>query len=424
VNARDKPAHDESWGTGATMTMTANPRWSMLASGDFWKLWSVGLILFTVRWIEMLAIAVFVYERTGSPLIVAILTMLRLLPMALCGAFFGEIADRIERRATLVGVCICLFATATVLAALAWSGALEVWHLALATFVNGITWATDNPVRRILLGEVVGADQIGRAMSIDIGTNNACRMIGPAIGGAVLAGVGIHGVFSISVASYAVAALTALAIGHRTVVRTDAAGRFLANIAEGLAIVRRDRRIVGALIVTVIFNVFGWPFTSMVPVIGQDDLLLNPRGIGILASMDGFGAFAGALAIAVWARQASYQKLYVGGTLLYLTLLPVFALLHQPLAAGFALFLTGVTGAAFMTMQSTLIYMLAPHEARSRVFGVLAVCIGLGPIGFIHIGLLASWFGAGAATATIGLEGLVISALTLPLWRPLLRLGQ
>jgi len=74
-----------------------------------------------------------------------------------------------------------------------------------------------------------------------------------------------------------------------------------------------------------------------------------------------------------------------------------------------------------MTMQSTLIYVLAPPEMRSRVFGVLSVCIGIGPLGFVHIGLLADWWGAQAATAAIGIEGLVVLALTAPLWRILLR---
>jgi MFS family permease len=391
----------------------------MFASADFWRLWSVGLILFTVRWIEMLAMAVFVYQKTGSPFIVAVLTMLRLLPMAFFGAFFGAMADRVERRTALVGVACCLFATSTALAVLAWLDLLAVWHLAVATFVNGTTWATDNPVRRILLGEVVGPANIGRAMSIDIGTNNACRMIGPAIGGVMLVFAGIAGVFVLSMACYTVAGLTALVIRHRTAVRSDESGSMLARIGAGLAIVRRDRRIVGTLVITVIFNVFGWPFTSMIPVIGQDNLLLDPKGIGLLASMDGLGAFVGALCIALLAKPALYPRLYIGGTALYLVLLPIFALVRDPLVAAFALFLTGVTGSAFMTMQSTLIYMLAPRDVRSRVFGVLSVCIGLGPIGFVHIGLLADAWGAEAATAAIGLEGLAILALSFPLWRRL-----
>ena len=398
-------------------SLIATPRWSVFASSDFWKLWSVGLILFTVRWIEMLAMAVFIYQKTGSAFIVALLTMLRLLPMAFFGAFFGAIADRVERRTALVGVCGCLFATSTTLAVLAYLDALAVWQLAVATFVNGTTWATDNPVRRILLGEVVGPENIGRAMAIDIGTNNASRMIGPTIGGVMLAFIGIVGVFTLSMACYTAAGLIAFAIRHRTAVRTEDSGSILANIGEGLAIVRRDRRIVGTLVITIIFNVFGWPFTSMVPVIGHDDLLLGPEGIGLLASMDGLGAFVGALFIALLAKPALYPRLYIGGTALYLVLLPIFAVVRDPLVAGFALFLTGVTGAAFMTMQSTLIYVLAPRELRSRVFGVLSMCIGLGPIGFVHIGLLADAWGAGAATAAIGIEGLAILGLTLPLWR-------
>jgi MFS family permease len=389
----------------------------MFASADFWRLWSVGLILFTVRWIEMLAMAVFIYEKTGSAFLVALLTMLRLLPMAIFGALFGAVADRVERRMALVGVAGCLFAISATLAVLAYLDALTVWQLTVATFVNGITWATDNPVRRILLGEVVGPPNIGRAMSIDIGTNNASRMIGPTIGGVMLVFTGIAGVFTLSMACYAVAGLTAFAIRHRTAVRTDQAGSLLATIGDGLAIARRDRRIVGTLVITVIFNVFGWPFTSMIPVIGQDDLLLDPKGIGLLASMDGLGAFAGALFIAVLAKPAMYPRLYIGGTALYLVLLPIFALLRDPLAAAFVLFLTGVTGSAFMTMQSTLIYELTPREVRSRVFGVLSMCIGLGPVGFVHIGLLADAWGAEAATAAIGVEGLAILALTLPLWR-------
>jgi len=392
-----------------------------IASPDFWRLWFVGLIMFIVRWLEMLAMAVFVYEETRSPFIVATLTMLRLLPMALFGAFMGEIADRIERRTVLIGVVVCLMATSGTLALLAHFQALAVWHLTVATFVNGTTWATDNPVRRIMIGEVVERDRIGVAMSIDIGTNNASRLLGPAIGGVLFATVGLEGIFALSVASYAVATVTAFGLRYRNVVRVGDGGKVLRRIAEGLAIVRRDRQLLGALSITVIFNVFGWPFTSMIPVIGHDDLLLTPTGVGLLASMDGLGAFVGAVAIAWRARPHHYARLYIGGTACYLVLLCLFALTPVPLLAGGALLLTGLVSAGFTIMQSTLIYILAPIEIRSRVFGVLSVCIGSGPIGFLHLGLLANAIGASAATATIGVEGLIVLALTRNIWRPVWR---
>src|SRR5438876_11005571 len=124
----------------------------LLGEPDFRRLWLLGLVVFAVRWLEMLAVAVFAYQRTGSALIVALLTMLRMLPMALFGAFVGALAERLERRTALVIVVISMLLSSFVLALLAWSDALEVWHVALASFVNGIAWTTDNPVRRTMIG--------------------------------------------------------------------------------------------------------------------------------------------------------------------------------------------------------------------------------------------------------------------------------
>ena len=102
--------------------------------------------------------------------------MLRVLPMGLFGAFLGALAERIERRTALVSVVLSMGLTSMTLAVLAFTGQLAVWQLAVASFINGIGWATDNPVRRVMIGEVVGAEQMSTAMSIDVGTNNASRM--------------------------------------------------------------------------------------------------------------------------------------------------------------------------------------------------------------------------------------------------------
>jgi MFS family permease len=73
-----------------------------------------------------------------------------------------------------------------ILALLAWTGALQVWHLALASFFSGFTWTADNPVRRTMIGEVVGPERMSAAMSIDVGANNASRVLGPTLGGILL----------------------------------------------------------------------------------------------------------------------------------------------------------------------------------------------------------------------------------------------
>jgi MFS family permease len=396
----------------------ASPFRALLLSGrsDYWRLWSVGLVVFTVRWLETVAVGVFVYQETASPFLVAMMTMLRLLPMGLFGAFLGAAAERMDRRLVLIGVVVLMGATSFTLAVLAQVGQLAVWHLALASFVNGLGWATDNPVRRVMIGEVVGSEQMGTAMSLDVGANNASRMVGPTVGGLLLAGIGIQGAFLLSVLLYCGALYAACRVTYRN--RAPVGGSaVLARIAEGLRLVRGDRRLIGTLVVTVIYNVFGWPFTSMVPVIGQDRLGLGPEGIGVLASMDGVGAFVGALLLALFLRPAWYGRAYLGGVTAYMTMLTVFALVPVPLVAGGALLFTGLGGAGFSTMQATLVYLAAPPDMRSRILGVLSVCIGVGPVGFVGLGLLADAIGAHWATAASGLTGLLALALTRPLWR-------
>ena len=133
--------------------------------------------------------------------------------------------------------------------------------------------------------------------------------------------------------------------------------------------------------------------------------------------MDGIGAFCGALLIAFLARPVHYTRLYIGGVVGYLVLLIVFALAPNVPLAGAALLLTGFTSSAFSVMQATLIYLAAPAEMRSRMYGVLSVCIGIGMVGFIHLGLLAGVVGASSATVMIGIEGILAMLLTQRWWR-------
>ncbi|HEX3954097.1 MAG TPA: MFS transporter [Stellaceae bacterium] len=399
--------------------LPAGGRLGLLRNADFRRLWVVGLVVFAVRWLEMLVVGVFVYQHTGSAFDVALMTLLRMLPMALFGAVIGAWAERLERRSLLVAVVMSMLCTSLCLAILAYAGILAVWHLALASFCNGIAWAADNPVRRVMIGEVVGPEQMGAAMSVDVGANNASRMLGPTIGGLLLAGMGISGAYTVSVACYGIALCAALRVRHRNSIAPSPPGAMLARMIEGLLLARRDPRLIATLTITVIFNVFGWPFTALIPVIGQDNLHLGASGIGVLASMDGVGSFCGAIIMAIYAKPAHYTRFYLGGVIAYLVTLILFAMApNAPLAAA-ALLLTGMSSAAFSVMQATLIYLAAPPEMRSRLYGVLSVCIGFGPLGFLNIGLLADAVGAAPAAAITGTLGLLALAATRRWWRQL-----
>ena len=390
---------------------------SVFAVADARRLWLVGLLVSVARWLEMLVIGILVWQATGSAFLVAAMVLLRLLPMGMFGALLGVAADRVQRRSALLLVVAGQAAVAAALAVLAFTGSVEVWKVAVACFFGGLAWASDNPVRRMLIGEVVGPARLGTAMSVDVMANNASRIAGPAVGGTVLAWLGAGPAFLLGLLLYLTALGAAFGIRHRS--RVSRARRpVLAETAESFGLVLRSPQLRGVIVVTLIFNVFGWPCTSMVPVIGQEALRLDPSGVGVLAAMDGLGALLGGLLLG-WLGPAPvrYARIYVVGTAACMSMLALFAVLPHPALAGLALLLSGVGGAGFATMQATLVYLIAPPELRSRALGVLSVFIGLGLVGFLLLGIAANLVGAPVAVAGSGAAGLLALALTRPTWR-------
>jgi MFS family permease len=136
---------------------------------------------------------------------------------------------------------------------------------------------------------------------------------------------------------------------------------------------------------------------------------------------EGLGALLGALLVARFDRPGCYAQIYLGSSLVFL--LGVFAFaLSRSFALSLALiFLSGVGIAGFAVMQSTIFFLAAPAALRSRVMGLLTVSIGAGPIGMLHVGLLADWLGAPHAVALIAAEGLLALGLVALVWPELRR---
>jgi len=157
-----------------TVSSTASRPW-LFGEPDFCRLWLIGLVVF------FSALA----RNAGGGGVR--LSAHRLATHRRAADHAADAADGANRRLALMLLC------SIVGTILAWSHALKVWHLALASFISGLTWTTDNPVRRTMIGEVVGPDRMSAAMSIDVGANNASRMLGPTVGGILLATLGIGG---------------------------------------------------------------------------------------------------------------------------------------------------------------------------------------------------------------------------------------
>jgi len=401
----------------------------LLRGPVFTRVWLIGIFSGVARWLEMLVFGVFAFELTGSPFLVALLLILRLLPLVVFGSIVGTLADRLPpRRLLLVSLSLALLVSATLVLLFVLEAA-QYWHIALATLVTGAVWTTDLPVRRRMLGDAAGGDRIALAMSFDSATSNATRMLGPLMGGVLYQWLGASGAFALSVGLYALGVATAL--GIPAAVSTGApngapngargATKILGDLLEAFAFAARDRDISRILLVSVVFDVWGFPFVSMIPVIGGGELTLSAGWIGGLAALEGGGAFLGALAIAVGLRNPNFRGLYYYGALAYLLLVFLAGWMIEAISMAAVLFCIGLAGACFTTMQATLIYSVAPPEMRGRLFGLMAICIGTGLIGFLNVGLMGEWFGGSAAIRIVAAEGLIPLLLVGIGWRQLRR---
>lgn len=395
----------------------------LLRDGHFIRVWVVGALLGTVRWLEILGVGIWTFAETRSPLVVALMLFARTVPMPLLGVPMGTLADRVDRRRLLRLAVSMSLATSTALTLLAWSGWLALWQVAIGAFVSGVVWTTEHPVRRALIADVVGIERVGTAISLDSATFNATRMSGPLLGGAIYAALGLTGTYAFSVVAQALSVL--LLTGLRTAPRAprgdDTPEPFGRALAGGIGYVRTRPVLAGVMVVTIVVNFFGFSYSAMVPVIGERTLALDAFLIGLLMSMEGLGALMGALTLAFVVKPGMYGRIFVGGGSLFLAMLLAFSQSASLTTAMLALWLGGIGIAGFGSMQSAIAISGTTPELRSRVMGVLVVCIGAGPLGVLLIGALASVLDATAAlviTSSAGVLGLVIAALVWPaLWR-------
>ncbi len=400
---------------GATPAVATRRR-DLFTDRGFVLVWSVGTLTSTARWLEMLAVAVYVFDLTSSPFLVAAMTILRMLPLALFGAFAGAIAERANRRTILALGLAVMVVVSVCLGVLAWLEEIELWHVGLGAFVGGMYWITDLPARRTMLADIAGPHRLGAAIGLDTVTNNGTRMLGPTLGGLLLEILGMHGAYFLSAALHGAGLLAVLALPRPPPSLHDTGSKVLGAVVEGLRLLRRDRTLAGVLVVTLIFNVFGFPMVSMIPVIGRDVLGLTAFPVGLLTGVEGAGAMIGAILITAFAPMRHFRRLYFFGVVVYLALALAFAQSSWVAPCALFLFGVGIGGAAFSSMQSTLVMLNSPPSVRSRMMGVLSVCIGSGPLGFLHVGLLADWFGASTAITVIAVEGLVALAIAHRVW--------
>ncbi len=400
-----------------TSAPTFADRWALMTDGRFQRVWFMGLVTEAIRWLEMVATAIFVFQLTGSAFDVAIVMFCRQIPMVLFGALYGALAERMDRRIILLISMGALTIGTGILGTLALFDAIRVWHVAFGGFLGGMVFATDFPVRRVVLGEIAGLPRVGVAMGLDLVTRSATRMLGPAAGGILLASTGLPGTYLLATALYAISFFGLLSLRYEAEVQTRPVGNIFANIVDGFRYIRRHRLVLATLVVTAINNMLIFCYITMVTPIAQGKMGLSESLTGILTACEGAGAFIGALVIATLGQQAQYARIYFFGSLVSACAAVGFSFSDSFFTGAAALLVAGFGVGCFASMQSTLIVLKTDPAMRSRVMGVVSVAIGAGPLGTLQIGAIGQWLGPQNAillSATIGATVLIGAGLIWP----------
>jgi len=393
----------------------------LLRDTNFRRIWLTGMASGVSRWLELLVVGIYAFETTGSPFLVALMIALRLSPLVFFGTLVGTLADRLSPRRFMIGGMAWGLFVSFVMFLLFFFGVAEYWMVAIGAVGSGIVWTLDMPLRRRMLGDIAGKDRLVTGLSFESATNNSTRLFGPLLGGFLYAALGPEGTFALSslLFAFGLSMILRTSRGLSRNVAVSPPGRIVTEIREGFGLALHNPDILRILMVTVVYNIWAMPFVSMIPVIGSEQMQLSPAWIGIIASLEGVGALVGGLAIAMTSITMPFRWIYFGGVFLYMAFAFVASLMFHALPMAMLVFMVGLCAAGFSSMQSTLTYTVAPPNMRSRLFGLVVLCIGTGLIGAANIGLMGEWFGGANAVRIGAAEGMIVLFLLGISWREL-----
>ncbi|HJU64556.1 MAG TPA: MFS transporter, partial [Gemmatimonadaceae bacterium] len=293
-----------------------------------------------------------------------------------------------------------LLVQATALWWFAWSGHLTIGWLLTLALLNGTVNALDIPARQSTIVELVSREDLPAAIALNSSGFNLARIIGPGIAAAVIAAFGIAWCFAVNALSYLAVLIGLLRIRLPPRALPPAIISPLEGLRQGLVYLTKTRSVAMLMRMVAIYSVFGIPYLVLMPVIARDVLHTDATGYSGLLTAVGIGGFAGALALAAAAPRLPRGRLLKYASYVFPLLLVVFSLSRWIALSAALLLLIGFSMILNNALTNGLIQTIVPDELRGRVMSAYTwVFVGLGPIGSMVAGSLASAFGAPWAIA-------------------------
>jgi MFS family permease len=380
---------------------------SALTFRDFRLLW-LGTVFMNAG-IQMQAIVrgYFVYDLTASPIILGIVSTGFAVPMLFLALFGGQLADRLPRK-RIIQISQGISVATAVYIGISISTETITWiHLLCASLVTGVTYAFMVPARTALIPVIVSDVHAGNAFAINAAAMSTTTLLAPAIAGNLYAWIGADGVYY-TVAAMQLGAVLCTGMIRQTETRMPATDKTpMQQIGAGLRYIGENRVIVVLIATAMATALLSMPFRSLLPIYVVDVFGQGPKLLGLLVSLSGIGAIAGALYIASWGTRRRGLILLIGG-FISATGLVVAASFTTTVIIAICMAVVGFGDAIRRSLAMALIMESTDREYQGRVASVYTMNFGLMPLGTLPASALTEAFGVRFATAVLGVLLLAI----------------
>jgi MFS family permease len=374
-------------------------------------------------WMTRIATSWLVYRLTNSALLLGLVGFAGQIPAFLLAPFAGVLVDRWNRHRLLVVTQVLAMLQSLALAVLALSGLITITHVLFLSLFQGVINAFDMPARQAFVLEMVEVrEDVANAIALNSSMVNVARLLGPSLGGVVIAAVGEGWCFLLDGVSYlaVIASLLAMTIVPRKS-HADRGGKIGQQLREGWTYVSGFLPIRRILLLLALVSLVGMPYTVLMPVVASELLHGGPTTLGLLMAAVGVGALLGAVVLAARTSVLGLGRMIpvAAGTFgVGLIAFSFSPLLWLSMAC---LVVTGLGFMVQMASSNTVLQTIVDDEKRGRVMSFYTMAVmGITPFGSLLAGGAAHAIGA-AATLRLGGLGCVVGALWFARSLPALR---
>jgi MFS family permease len=417
-------------GLGSAITR----RFPALASRDF-VLFLVGQFISVIgTWMQNTAQPYLAYRISGRPLDLGLIGFASTLPTLLLALPAGVLVERWDKRRTVIIFQSIMSLQAFGLAALTFTGHIQIWHIGVLALIFGTASAVEITARQAMLIELAGRESLPSAISLQSAVFNIGRVIGPLVASWLLTSTGTEGsVFLANGVSFlfVIAGLLIAQTRYKVLREATAAKGLGVEFGEGLAYIRRNSLVASLILMSALVGFFGFPLIQQIPALARDVLrtvsdteAVVAARTSLLYAAQGAGALVAALHAAYMNASRNKGIMVTLGQIAFVA--PLIALGYVP-NLNISLLLLVLMGWGTVTQlvsMNTLIQTSVPNGLRGRVFSVYLWALqGVAPFGSLLIGWIAQNWGVPVAALTGGLVSL-ISIGGLHLMSPSVRRAQ